>query len=81
MQPDGTALGHVYSGSSSPHTSAWLGATPGGDNISGHEGRRSIFIGYCTQITNPVSQHPAVIRGIDLMQHYTPTDPTAVHGT
>ena len=73
--------GHVYSGSSDSHTSSQLSAMPGEDTISGHEGRRSIFIRYCTQITNPLSQHPAVTRGTDPMQHYAPMDRTAVCGT
>jgi len=58
-----------------------LSAMPAGDTISGHEGRRSIFTGYCTQISNPLSQHPAVTRGTDQMQHCTPMDRTALRGT
>lgn len=52
--------GHVFSGSSNPHTSSQLSEMPGGDAIAGHEGRRSIFLGCYTQITNALSQHPAV---------------------
>lgn len=79
MQPDGTKVGMSILAAEIP--SLQLSATPGGDTISGHEARRSLLTDYCTQITNPLCQHSAVMYDTDVMQLCTPLDYTDVHST
>lgn len=79
MQPDGTKVGMSILAAEIP--SLQLSATPGVDTVSGHKARRSLLTGYCTQITNPLCQHSAVMHDTDLMQLCAPLDYTDVYST
>lgn len=61
MQPARTKVGMSVLLAEIP--SSQLSAAPGGDTMPGHEAR-SVFIGCCTQIRNPLCPHPAVIHGM-----------------